>query len=329
MKWSKLDRHTRRRAQWIARAREGDQSVVPHLLKMAAEEELPLWRAVATHLLRRWAHDPSTATVIVARTGDADPLVRANAANSLESTIQNAGPAANSALRRLLDDPVRLVRVQAAWTLRESLDPATVAGKDLLRQLENNQDQPTGALQLGVYRMSRGELDQALVYLRRAVSWDPGSAPLRQALAVALSTQGKAEEAVKELEEACRLDPQEAEYRFKLGLAWNEAGKLQQAASALEEAVKIDPSYARAWYNLGLAYSELGRSEDALKALSRAETVDGTAAIFPYSRATILARMNRISEARAAAGRALSIDPGFHEAAELVATLDRRLRENR
>lgn len=318
----RLERRTRKRAQTIARGRAEEPTAVQDLMKMAAEEEIALWRAAASHLLGRWAHDPTVAATLLGRTEDHDPLVRAAAAHALESAMPGAGPSVREALGRLLEDKARLVRVQAAWSLRDSMDPASTAGKDLLQQLQHNLDQPSGALQMGVYRISRNEVDAALVYLRRAVVWDPASAPLHQALAVALSTQGKTEEAVKELEEACRLEPRHAEYQFKLGLALNQAGRLQQAASALEETVKIDPSFARAWYNLGLAYSELEKTELALTAIERAEAADGSSAIYPYSRATILARLNRVEEARAAAQRALSIDPGFHEARNLMATLD-------
>jgi len=321
---SRLERRSRARAQRIAQARAGHPSAVGPLVKMAGDEEIALWRAAASGLLGRWAQDPSVAAALIAGAQDRDPLVRAAAAYALEAAAPDAVPALQNALRRLLQDNVRLVRVAAAWALRESIDPASNAGKDLLRQLLNNRDQPSGALQLGVYHMSRGETETALVYLRRAVGWDPSSAPLRQALAVALSAQGKTEEAVREIEAACRLDPHEAEYRFQLGLALNEAGRLQQAASALEEAVRLDPSLVRAWYNLGLAYSALEKPEPALQALARAEEIDGRSAMLPYSRATILARLNRVGEARAAAQRALALDPGFQDAAALLAALHGR-----
>jgi tetratricopeptide (TPR) repeat protein len=251
---------------------------------------------------------------------DTNALVRALAARALES-LAGRNPAARKALETLLKDPVRLVRVDAAWALRASLETNSAAGQDLAWYLKHNADMPSAMLQKGVFLMDRGDPEAALAEFRRAVSWDGGSAPLRHALAVALSLQGNTAEAVQELQAACRLSPQDPEMHFKLGLAFNEAGRPRDATQSLEKAVQVEPRFGKAWYNLGLAYSAQQKDLAALEALGKAEQLNPGAAQIPYARATILARLERRDEAVSAARRALELEPGFAEAAVLMQQL--------
>lgn len=312
-----------RRAEAVTRARAGDAAAVPGLLKMAREETIPLWRAVAVNLLRRWSAQPEVAEVLRSSAGDTNELVRSVAVRALEPLASSGETAARALVNAGLNDPVRAVRVEAAWALHSSVDTNSTAGRDLLNYLHYNSDQPSGSLQLGVFHLERGEVGKAMNYFQRAVKWDTNSAPLHHALAVALSIEGKTEAAVQSLRTACALAPEDAEYRFKLGLALNEAGRLKEARAALAEAVKLDPQYAQAWYNLGLAHNALGDTAAALEALLRAESIDGRSAQIPYARATILARLGRTEEARAAARRALELQPGHGDAAGLLRVLSR------
>jgi predicted CXXCH cytochrome family protein len=317
----RTNRPARTRAQTIARARAGESNSAAELTALSRNETNSLWRAAAAGLLRRWSADPKVTAALLAGAGDPHSLVRAVSVRALEPLAQSGGQPILTALRSRLNDPVRAVRVDAAWALHTTLDTNSPAGLDLLAYLRHNADQPLGAMQLGVFLMDRGDLGGAMIWFQRAVKWDPNSAPLRAALAVGLSLEAKSEEAVQELQAACRLAPREAEYQFKLGLALNETGKLEPARAALEQAVKLDPRFAQAWYNLGLACSALGQSESALESLVRAESLDANSAQIPYARATVLARLGRSQEARQAARRALEIQSGYKDAEELLRSL--------
>lgn len=323
-KWygTKMERPSRARAQIITEARAGKNSAMDGLMNIAREEKNPLWRAVATGLLRRWCQETNVTNRLLEKTADPDPLVRATAARSLEPLMPLQIPNVHASMVRLLQDSARSVRIEAAWVLHSEIELQSVAGSELTRYLEHNSDQPSGAFQLGVFHLDRNENEVALNYFRRAVNWDSHSAPFHDALAVALSAQGKMDDVVQELETACRLAPREAEYRYKLALALNELGKLNEATAALEETVKLDPQFSRAWYNLGLAYSQNGQPSRALDALIRAESIDALSARIPYARATILARLGRNREASIEARRALEIDPGFSDAAALLQSLE-------
>lgn len=322
-KWygARMDRPTRARARIVAKARAGQSEAVGGLINLTKEEPIPYWRAVATLMLRRWVDETNVLSAILERSHDTNAQVRAMAARALELVAGQTGNGVELALVGLQSDPVRAVRIEAAWGLRRTLATNSLAGKDLLHYLEVNGDQPTGLMQKGVFLVDRGDNAAALPIFQRAVSWDRFSPPLRNALAVSLSTEGRQEEALQELQAACKLAPREAEYRFKLALALNELNRLSEATTALEETVKLDPTFSRAWYNLGLARSQQGNVEQALEALTKAESLEPTSPQIPYARATILARVGRGLEARAAAEKALSIQPRFAEAAALLQTL--------
>lgn len=322
-KWygPKMDRPSRVRAQTVARARTRDPAARGTLLAMLEQEDPPYWRAVAAQMVEPWSSEPAVSDALRRRLGDPHPLVREKAARALEPLVEAGRVDARTGVERLLDDPSRAVRVAAAWTLRSAVEIDSRAGRELLHFLDTNADQPTGQLQKGVWCLARQQTEAALGHLRKAVAWDPNSAPLHHELAVVLSIAGQFQEAVEEMTIACRLEPKEAEYWFKLGLAWNELGRTDQTIAALDQAVRLDPRHARAWYNLGLARSAGQQPEGALEALIQAEAIDPTDARIPYAQATVLARLERIVEARVAARRALGLRPDFGEARELLEAL--------
>ena len=313
----------RTRATAVAKARVGDATAVPTLVKMVESDTNAFWRAVAANQLKRWPDSPGVSSALLKAVTDTNDLLRAMAVRGLEPLVSSGNATVLAALNARLADPVRAVRTEAAWALNHTLDTNSLAGQDLLAQLHFNADQPSGAMQLGVFHLNRGHLPAALQYFRRAVGWDTNSAPLHHAYALALSMDGKTTEAVESLKSACRLAPRDAEYRYKLALALNEVGQLDAARAALEETVKLDPQFARAWYNLGLAHAAQNRPEDALEALLHAETLDPRSAQIPYARATILARLGRVEEARTAVSRALELDRSFAAAQQLLQSLGR------
>lgn len=323
-KWygPRMNRPTRTRARWIAEARAGHTNAPANLTRLLAEEKIPLWRATAARLLRPWNADPAVARALFKAAQDSEPVVRGGVAHALDGLLQPENAAAQAALRELLADASRSVRVEAAWVARSQVDTNSLAAHDLFLSLQQSLDQPVGLHQMGLWHFDRGENAAALGLFRRAVEWDGNSPPLRHTFAIALSTQGRPAEAVKELEAACRLAPREAEYRYQLGLALNETGRQTEATGALEEAVKLDAQFAPAWYNLGLAYSSAQNFQQALEALNRAENLLPGSPRPPYARATILARLDRIEEARTAAHRALEVDPTFSEAIQLLRVLE-------
>lgn len=317
----KMQRPTRDRARAIAKARKGDDGVRESVLKMLTEEKQPFWQAVAASILTQWGATPDVRTALIGATAHADPLVRENAARALEPLAQQNDVRARGALVKLLNDPIRAVRVRAAWALRSSVDPNSQGGQDLQAYLQQNADQPTGAMQQGLYHLARRELFDAISYFRKAINWDPNSAPFHDSLAFALNLKGNNKEAVEQLKEAMRLDPREADYPYRLALVYSEENQFENTIALLNQALNLNPRHARAAYNLGLAYSKINEPAQAISTLKRAEQIDPADPQIPYARATLHAQLNQKEEAKAACKRALELDPDYLEAARLLQQL--------
>jgi tetratricopeptide (TPR) repeat protein len=247
-KWygKKMNRPARERARWIAKARKGDDAARGPLTRELAEGKHPFWQAVAAGVLERWVGEAEVRAALVVASGHADPLVRENAAHALTTPAMQGDAAAHGAVVKLLEDPARAVRVRAAWALRESLDPASRAGKDLLAQLHENADQPTGALQQGSHAAARGDVDAARAYYAKAVTWEPNAAPARDALANLLIVRGETARAAEQYDWAAKLAPRDPTYPYKLALTYVKLNDRAKAREAAERAVKADPKFAPA-----------------------------------------------------------------------------------
>ena len=319
----KMNRPTRTRAQLIARARRGETSARDGLIALLKTEPIAAWKATICHLLERWSMEPDTAKALLEQLKDPSPLIRDAAVRSLVHPVRQENEDVRKALQPLLDDPVRSVRVAAAWALVAKLDLNSKAGNELVHMLDLNADQPTGRMQLSQFTFLRGDTPAAIKQIRKAIEWDPNSPPFHHDLAILLSTSGDTQGAIKSLEEASRLAPDEAEYHYKLALAWNEAGDMKKSAELLKKTVQLDPGNARAWYNLGLALNGMNQPQEAVGALLKGETADPSDSAIPYARATILARHGQKQAAIEAATRALQIRPDFPEAIQLIGSLSR------
>ena len=319
----KPDRPSRTRALTVANARQGNPAARGQLIQLLASEEIPAWKATACHLLERWVMDPAATQALLGQLAHASPLVREAAVRTLGTQVRQGNAAVSTALKPLLDDPVRVVRIAAAWALCATLDLNSRAGRELVHMLDLNADQPTGRMQLSQFTMLRGDTPAAIRQMHKAIEWDPNSPPFHHDLAILLSTTGDTQSAVSSLREAIRLDPENAEYHYKLALALSELGSAAEATAALEKTVQLDPGYARAWYNLGLARSGMNQPREAIAALRKGEAADPSDAAIPYARATIHSRLGQKNEALAAAARALQLRPDFTEARQLVQALSR------
>ena len=316
----KPERNTATRARLVARARQGDPVARDGLVELLTTEPIPAWRATACHLLSRWVREPAVAAALTARLADDSPMVREAAVRALGQVVRENGASSRPNIQPLLEDPVRAVRIAAAWALCDTLDLKSKAGRELVHMLEHNADQPTGRMQLGQFASARGDNDAAIRQIRKAIEWDPNSPPFHHDLAIFLSITGDNAGALASLRKSIDLDPTNPEYHFKLALALNEAGDSTGVIESLRSTVALDPSHSRAWYNLGLALSS-SQPQEAIAALRKGQVADPNDADIPYARATIHMRLGQKEEARNAAIEALQNRQDFPEAIQLIRAL--------
>jgi tetratricopeptide (TPR) repeat protein len=320
---NRLDRPTRYRAILVARARRGEPDARDGLIRMLETESIDAWRATACHLLERWVLDPAVTAALKMRLSDDSPLVREAAARVLVHPARERHAEVRDAMTRLLEDPIRSVRVAAAWALVDTLDLSSRAGRELVHMLDLHADQPTGRMRLSQFAHLRGDTKGAIRQIRKAIEWDPHSPPFHHDLGMLLHQSGDVAGGLQALREAIRLDPDTAEYPYKLGLALAETGDLSGTVTALETSVALDEANARAWYNLGLAYHSMDQPHKAIDALRKGESADPSDYAIPYARATIHAQRGERELAIAAARHALHIRPDWVDAARLLEALQR------
>lgn len=325
-KWygERMNRPTRRRAQLVAALRKG--ATADHaapLLAIVRDKENVFWQAAALTLLPQdeLLRQPEVQQALVNATGHGFPLVRDKTVGSLGPLVAAGFPNADAAVRKLLEDPTRSVRVAAAWTLRATVDETSLAAQDALRYQQLSLDQPIGLLRSGEWLLARGDRAGALTLFEKAVAWNPSGAQFRNALAEVYSLQERPADAVRQLQQAVKLEPKNAQWWFGLGQAWAEVGDLRQASASFEKAVELDPTHSDAWYNLGLALDQGGKTVEGVAALAKAERLNARRADIPFALATILAKHGHLREAREAAMRALQANPNHQETRQLLQNL--------
>jgi len=321
-KWYGEGRSTmfaRERTRLIARAQKGDETVIPEMLAWAKEEPIPAWRATMLTLLGAWNYLPEVQDFLTASLKDEHALVRSEAIRSMEFI-----PDTHDVLTPFLKDPVRLVRLDAAWALRDDLkNHHPEALEELKIFVDNQSDQPTGAMRQGEFALSEGRGDDAIKWFKRAVDWSPNSPWFHHRLGVVYHLLGKPNLGATALKDAARLEPDNAEHSYALALLYGETGDIANAMVQFEQAVTKRPDFERAWYNLGLARAQVGQVEGGIAAILEAEIAAPEVADFPYARATLHYRLNEFEKAREAARKALALNPTSQQLQQFVMQLER------
>lgn len=307
-----LERPSFRRARTLASAWRGDEKSLGPLLALARDEPSGFWRAVAIGMLEPWvARSGAVEEAVLAALADPDPLARSAALRAASGVAE----ARSVLFLPLVTDPVRLVRIDAAWSLRRSLPRGHPSIRELEAALLGNSDHPAAALRLAELHQDRGEPAPALTWVRHAASLDPGSPAIARSLADAELSAGSEAGWIAALRGVVQANPADARGSFELALALAErANRLEntvpapaaearsclvEAAGLFERAVVLDPAFARCWHNLALARSQLGDLEAALAASARALELAPRDHDFLYARVTLLARAERHSDALA------------------------------
>jgi predicted CXXCH cytochrome family protein len=205
-----------RRADAFAAARKNDPGCIPALLATLAEPaEGPLTRANAAGYLGRFAFDPRVFPALNSALTDAEPLVRAAAAEWI-APGPVARPDAVAALARSLADPVATVRMSALVSLVR-LGFRELPGEDGERlksarilydaRAALNADDARQQVAAGKFYFLSAEPDRAIAAFRASLKLDPAM-EAQYLLAGAYAEKSDLTEARKILEAIPAGDPQ-------------------------------------------------------------------------------------------------------------------------
>ncbi|HEX6045113.1 MAG TPA: tetratricopeptide repeat protein [Pyrinomonadaceae bacterium] len=125
-------------------------------------------------------------------------------------------------------------------------------------------------LELGRTAINKGQINDAIAELSKAVSLDDKVAEAHSLLGVAYQFKGLTDWAKREFELALKLDKDNAQIMNNYGYLLYLSGDYKEALERLQKASKLAPTDARILNNIAMAQCSLGKFDDAYKNFVRA-----------------------------------------------------------
>lgn len=269
-------------AHTIAAARQHKPDAQPGLIKLLEDKERPaILRATTARLLGDYHNEQSTRT-LERFIMDSDPLVRAAAIRAIEG---HQSGTLRDLLDERLDDPIRLVRTEAARVLMSLHPEESLAGeskRDRLRRLGQVLQEYKQGLRM-TFDHPGSHLNMAVLFGRlhspglveksykQALRINPTFVPALMNLSTFYAQQNRSAEAEQLLRTATTTRPDFGESFYSLGLLVAETpSRLAEAAKHLKKASELMPDRPRVAYNYGLTLMHQERREDAEVVLRKA-----------------------------------------------------------
>jgi Flp pilus assembly protein TadD len=257
-------------------ARQELPGAIAKLIQLAADSvQNNIIRATALSMLNRFPV-PTALPVIEAALQYRDPLMRFGALQALE--VLQPNDRFNLA-KHLLNDPVKVVRVEAASILRSVSQTAISSAEraSLNRAIDEymrvqlfNGDRASSFLNLAGVYIQQGYFDKAEQAYQKAIALEPYFIYSYLNFADLYRGQGREKESEAILREALEIDSSSPEVKHALGLSLARQKRMGEALIELEEAVTLRPTDPGLNYVYAIALNSTGKSKDALAVLKTA-----------------------------------------------------------
>jgi tetratricopeptide (TPR) repeat protein len=185
------------------------------------------------------------------------------------------------------------------------LDRAEALYRKFLRKAPGN---PDALHLLGVIAAARGDPDQAIELIGKAVAAVPNFAQGHSNLGNALRAAGRFADACASYRRAITLRPDFAAAHSNLGLALCEQGHFVDAVASCQCAIGLDPRGVEVHTNLGNVLRRMGRLEEAETSLRQAARLNPGSSDLQINLAELLLELRRFEAAADCYGRAIEID---------------------
>ena len=185
----------------------------------------------------------------------------------------------------------------------------------LYHQVLTNDPSNADALHyLGLIEASRGQIDQAIIWMTRAIEVKADLAPAYNNRGNCFKILGKFTEALADFDKALRYAPHFAAAFTNRGACHYELGAHEKAIIDCTSALRIDPTSSDAFNNRGNALHRIGRDEQAIEDFSRAISLNPGDHVVYVNRANVLKELGRFSEASSDYATASRLSPGYADA---------------
>ena len=127
---------------------------------------------------------------------------------------------------------------------------------------------------LGIANSRTGDMRNAIVVFRKAVSINPDFSAAWSELGVAYGLSGKEIEAVEAFKKATRIKPDNTDVWANLGEAYSRIGQTDKAVEAYNQALLINPGNVHAFFNLGRLYLSANNQEKVMELYRKLKNID-------------------------------------------------------
>ena len=162
---------------------------------------------------------------------------------------------------------------------------------------------------LGNAFLDKGDLDDAIVHLQKALQIMPNHAEAHYNLANALFRKGNISEAIVQYEEALQAKPNDERTHYNLGVALLQQGNVDEAINQLQAALQITPDDVVVLNNLGNANFQKGNLNQAISDYRKAIQLNPDDAKVHYNLGLALLQKNDLNGAIAEFRKRLQTKP--------------------
>ena len=129
--------------------------------------------------------------------------------------------------------------------------------------------------QTAIKSLSKGDKDEAIIRLRRAIEVFPTYFLALQQLGLLYLDKEKDKEAIEPLKKAIQVNSKGAQPHLGLGMAYVNLDRLKEAIAELRIALTLDPKLFNAHLYLGMAQIDTGNLDEAETSLKQALVIGG------------------------------------------------------
>ncbi len=303
----------RHHARVVQKGYDRDPSVKNDMLSLLADEISPVWRAAFAQMILEMEPTEDDYRKVTTLLNDESSIVRGAIVQALGNY-----PNMEGVMKDALGDDTRLVRLDAAWYLRDQLEGESKLNQDLLHYIDYTSDQPGGALRKAHYFSGKGQKELALEWMDKVVKWDATSPDAWISRGMMQNRFGETTDAIKSFEKAHELTPDSVIPLSYQAMLIGEEGDLESTRSAWERVLKLDSSYGRAWYNLGLLLARSGNLDGAIAYLDQGIAVAPDDPDILYAKATLQYQSGAIDGAFDSLKSVLEDNPDYGPALEMI-----------
>ena len=200
------------------------------------------------------------------------------------------------------------IESRGGYLKRSDVVPKGDAIKYFTRRI-NNDESPSNYTDRGLFRMKRGELDEAIGDFNEAIRLDTKYALAYYYRGSAWWNKGHLDGAFADFSVTIQLDPKHAQAYDKRARAWMVKNEFDKAIADCNEAIRLDPEYAMTYCNRGRAWYSKSENKKAIADFNEAIRLDPKDAQVYKHRGQVWARMEEYDKAIADFTEALRLGP--------------------